>query len=97
MSDCVEVLGDSVDELQMSIKEMKNPESRSFGLQMSNIQTWVSAALTYEDTCIDGFDEIAMNGKVKDKVRGYILRVEQMTSVALALVNNYAAGHTGSP
>lgn len=97
MSDCVEVLGDSVDELRMSIQEMEHPEGTSFGLQMSDIQTWVSAALTDDDTCMDGFDGNAMNGNVKTTVRGYILHVAQMTSVALALINDYALGHPTSP
>lgn len=95
--DCVEVLGDSEDELQMSIQEMEHPEGKSFGLQMSDIQTWVSAALTNDDTCMDSFAGNAMNGNVKTIVRGYILHVAQMTSVALALINNYALGQTTSP
>lgn len=95
--DCVEVLGDSEDELQMSIQEMEHPEGKSFGLQMSDIQTWVSAALTNDDTCMDSFAGNAMNGNVKTTVRGYILHVAQMTSVALALINNYALGQTTSP
>lgn len=97
LRDCVEVLEDSVDDLQMSVKEMNYPETRSFGLRMSNVQTWVSAALTNEDTCKDGFDGDAMNGKVKSKVKDYIHDVEEMTSIALALINDYAAGQTTSP
>ncbi|RVX15629.1 21 kDa protein [Vitis vinifera] len=64
---------------------------------MSDIQTWVSAALTNDDTCMDSFSGNAMNGNVKTTVRGYILHVAQMTSVALALINNYALGQTTSP
>ncbi|CAF2380530.1 unnamed protein product [Brassica napus] len=33
--------------------------------KMSNVQTWVSAALTDETTCLDGFSGRAMEGKVK--------------------------------
>ncbi|PON53810.1 Pectinesterase inhibitor domain containing protein [Parasponia andersonii] len=93
LNDCVEELGDSVDELQRSIGEMGKKES-SFDLQMSNIQTWVSAALTDEDTCFDGFSGNAMNGSVKTTVRGHIVNVAHMTSNALALVNHYALIHS---
>ncbi|KAJ9164070.1 hypothetical protein P3X46_023685 [Hevea brasiliensis] len=85
--DCVENMKDSVDELQQSLVAMKDLEGPDFEIKMSNIQTWVSAALTDEDTCMDGFEGNAMNGKVKDTIRSYIERVAQLTSNALALIN----------
>lgn len=96
LSDCVEEIGDSIYELQRSIKEMNGGGSSNFGLQMSNIQTWVSSALTNEDTCMDGFSVEGKNGggNVKSKVRRHIVRVAHMTSNALALINNYASSQT---
>ncbi|KAL7167300.1 hypothetical protein ACSBR2_037880 [Camellia fascicularis] len=89
MSDCVEVLGDAVDELQKSTAEMGLSEGTNWGLQISDIQTWVSAALTDVDTCMDGFAGHAMDGnKVRDTVRGIVVDVAQMISIALALINN---------
>ncbi|OAY48156.1 21 kDa protein [Manihot esculenta] len=85
--DCVENMKDSVDELQQSLVAMKDLEGPDFEMKMSNIQTWVSAALTDEDTCMDGFEGNAMNGKVKETIRSYIERVSQLTSNALALIN----------
>ncbi|KAI7994705.1 hypothetical protein LOK49_LG11G02433 [Camellia lanceoleosa] len=98
MADCVEVLGDSVYELQRSMEEMARVEggggsSSDFEFQMSNIETWVSAALTDDDTCTEGFAGNAMNGVVKTMVRSYIVKVAHLTSNALAIVNNYAATH----
>ncbi|KAF5734880.1 putative Plant invertase/pectin methylesterase inhibitor superfamily protein [Tripterygium wilfordii] len=98
VADCVELVGDSVDELQGSIGEMDHARGGpNFGLVMNDIQTWVSAALTDDDTCMDGFDGKAMNGRVKILVRKHILRVCRLTSNALALVNNYASSQTGAP
>lgn len=99
LSDCVEELGDAVEELHWSIEEMgadkrKNDES-DFELRMSDIKTWVSAALTDEDTCVDGFSEKSMDGsEIKSAVREHIVNVAQMTSNALALVNHYALLHS---
>ncbi|KAJ4712834.1 21 kDa protein-like [Melia azedarach] len=89
--DCVEELGDSVDELQKSISEMGHNEGKNLALQMNNIQTWVSAALTDEDTCMDGFSGNSMNGNLKSTVRSQIVNVAHLTSNALALINNYAS------
>lgn len=93
MHDCVEELSDAVSELRKSMGEMKQLGGRDFDMKMSDIQTWVSAALTNEDTCTDGFAGKAMNGKVKTVVRGKILKVAHMTSNALALINSLASLH----
>ncbi|KAK9147991.1 hypothetical protein Scep_006748 [Stephania cephalantha] len=89
--DCVENIGDSVSELQESLEEMRHLRGGRFEFnhKMTNIQTWVSAALTNEDTCMDGFegDDEANGSSVKNMVRSNIKNVAQLTSNALALIN----------
>lgn len=62
----------------------------SLQFQMSNVQTWMSAALTNEETCTDGFEDVG-DGDVKTDVRERVVKVKQVTSNALALVNSYAS------
>nr|GMD00590.1 21 kDa protein-like [Ipomoea batatas] len=93
MQDCVEELGDSVGQIKRSLGEMKQMKGPDFGMKISDIQTWVSAALTDENTCTDGFAGKAMNGEVKTVVGEKIVKVAHMTSNALALVNSFAALH----
>jgi len=93
MKDCVEELSDSVDELRRSIGEMSRLRTSNFELTMSDVQTWVSAALTDESTCTDGFHEINAPGNVQTTVRGKIVQVAQLTSNALALINKLATSH----
>ncbi|KAL2550189.1 Plant invertase/pectin methylesterase inhibitor superfamily protein [Forsythia ovata] len=93
MQDCVEELSDSVDQLSRSMKEMNEIKGSNFGMIMSDVQTWVSAAMTDEDTCMEGFAGKVMNGKVKTAVREKIVNVAHLTSNALALINSYAALH----
>ena len=85
--DCLENIGNSVDELKQSLVAMKGLEGAHFEMKKSNIQTWASAALTDEDTCMDGIEENAVNEEIKGVVRSNIVRVGQFTSNALALVN----------
>ncbi|KAK9147995.1 hypothetical protein Scep_006752 [Stephania cephalantha] len=91
MRDCVETMGDSVDELRRSIGEMGHLRSSNIAMQMSDIETWVSAALTEEDTCMDGFAEEGLDGPLKSVVRRRIVNVAHLTSNALALVNHLAS------
>ncbi|KAJ9164069.1 hypothetical protein P3X46_023684 [Hevea brasiliensis] len=93
MQDCVEELSDTVDELRQSIGEMGEAKGSNTKLMIGDIQTWVSAALTDESTCSDGFDGNTMNGNVKSAVRKQILKIAHLTSNALALINNYASLH----
>ncbi|XVF49341.1 hypothetical protein PTKIN_Ptkin04bG0003800 [Pterospermum kingtungense] len=93
MQDCVEELSNTIDELRNSISEMGKMKGSNFGLIVNDVQTWVSAALTDENTCSDGVQGNNMNGNVKTAVRSKILTIVHLTSNALALVNNYASLH----
>ncbi|KAL5551097.1 hypothetical protein UlMin_001273 [Ulmus minor] len=88
--DCVELIEDSVGELEKSMQELDNLGSSSFAFQINNIQTWVSAALTDDDTCTDGFAQL-IDSEVKAIVRRRALKIGHLTSNSLALVNSYAA------
>ncbi|KAG6399043.1 hypothetical protein SASPL_140517 [Salvia splendens] len=59
-----------------------------FSDAMSNVQTWMSAALTNEDTCTDGFEGVA-DAALKADVCGRAVDVKEVTSNALALVNRF--------
>ncbi|KAI7994703.1 Alpha,alpha-trehalose-phosphate synthase [UDP-forming] 1 [Camellia lanceoleosa] len=94
LANYVEVMGDSVDELQRSMDELTRSKSDSnFEFEMSNAKTWVSVALTNDDTYMDGFGGMAMNGQVKSIVRRFVKKLAHLTSNGLALVNNYASSH----
>lgn len=94
--DCIENMGDSVDRLSRSVKElghMGGAVGQDFMWHISNVQTWVSAALTDETTCLDGFAGSFMDGNIEVAIRRKVVNVAQVTSNALALVNRFAARH----
>lgn len=96
VQDCAENMGDSVDRLSQSMRElahMGEAVGHDFLWHVSNVQTWVSAALTDQDTCLDGFGEAATNAKLKSVIGQRVLYVSQLTSNALALVNRFASTH----
>ncbi|XP_023533850.1 pectinesterase inhibitor 9-like [Cucurbita pepo subsp. pepo] len=93
LKDCIENMGDTVDRLRQSVKELRDLRRTAGGdllWHLSNVQTWVSAALTDETTCLDGFASRRLDGQVKAAIRRKITLVAQVTSNALALVNHFA-------
>ncbi|KAI7745474.1 hypothetical protein M8C21_010490 [Ambrosia artemisiifolia] len=89
VADCLENMSDSVDEMKKSMAEMKDLDGPEFDDKMGNVKTWVSAALTDEDTCMDGFED--NDGKMKETIRGYIVNVAELTSIALSLITNISS------
>ncbi|KAF2306286.1 hypothetical protein GH714_016260 [Hevea brasiliensis] len=90
VQDCLEVIGDSIDELNESLDalgslDFNNPKVK---FQISNIKTWVSAAITDDDTCTDGLNGAKVSSSVKTKITKSVLNVERLTSNALALINS---------
>ncbi|KAJ7952461.1 21 kDa protein-like [Quillaja saponaria] len=90
VKDCIENMGDSVDRLSESAIELGRL-GQNFVWHISNVQTWVSSALTNVNTCLDGFGGRAIDGNVKKAINRSVTGVAQVTSNALALVNSFAA------
>uniref|UniRef100_A0A5B7ADD4 Pectinesterase inhibitor domain-containing protein n=1 Tax=Davidia involucrata TaxID=16924 RepID=A0A5B7ADD4_DAVIN len=94
IKDCLDEISDTVDRLSQSVQELKHmgkARGPDFLWHMSNVETWVSAALTDENTCMDGFAGRALDGRIKASIRARFTHVAQVTSNALALVNQFAA------
>ncbi|KAI3731559.1 hypothetical protein L1987_62748 [Smallanthus sonchifolius] len=89
--DCYSVFGDAVDEIRGSLRQMRRlgGSGEELRFQLSNVQTWMSAALTNEETCTDGFEDVPEGG-VKTDVCGRAVKVKEVTSNALALINSFA-------
>nr|ABK22757.1 unknown [Picea sitchensis] len=93
LKDCMENFGTTMDQIHQSLAELKHLRRNTFKIQMSNVETWMSAALTNEDSCLDGFQ--VAKGRVKAMVTGRVHYLSKLISNALALVNTFAAtgGH----
>lgn len=86
------MFGDAVEQIRDSLTQMLklNGSGESLRFQMSNVQTYMSAALTNEDTCTDGFEEVN-DGPMKKDICDRTVKVKQVTSNALSLVNRYVS------
>lgn len=94
VQDCLDEINDSVTQLSESTRELQSMEHQTvtddFLWHVSNVETWVSAALTDATTCADQFPGRRMS-KLRATIKGKVLNVAQVTSNALALFHHYAA------
>ncbi|VFQ80556.1 unnamed protein product [Cuscuta campestris] len=94
LKDCLDQISDSMDRITKSVGELKKmgrAQSPEFLLHVSNAQTWVSAALTDQTTCMDGFEGRAFDRSVKAPIRAQVNDLARVTSNALALINKFVA------
>lgn len=96
VKDCLEQIDLSVNQLSMSIKELRQLGHDTMSSRddivwhISNMETWVGSALTDATTCLDEFPCHRLN-KLKATVRAKVLNVAQVTENALALFHRFAA------
>ncbi|KAL5726983.1 pectinesterase [Ranunculus cassubicifolius] len=76
--DCMEMLEDSMDHISRSINTVGGG-----GGSREDVMTWLSAALTNQDTCSDGFEGIS--GTVKDHMVNNLRDVSELVSNSLAI------------
>lgn len=77
--DCLELLDDAIDAFSLSL----------FSTASSNhdVMTWLSAALTYHDTCTDGFADVS--NPVKNELVGKLSDLSKMISNSLAIFSGF--------
>ncbi|KAG6753667.1 hypothetical protein NC653_028764 [Populus alba x Populus x berolinensis] len=79
--DCLELLEDSIDALTRSLSTV-TPSSVGGG-SPEDVVTWLSAALTNQDTCSEGFEGV--NGTVKDQMTEKLKDLTELVSNCLAI------------
>lgn len=88
--DCLELLEDSVDALLRSLNSVAPPPSGGGGGSTEDVLTWLSAALTNQDTCTEGFEDTS--GTVKDQMANNLKDLAELVSNCLAI---YSASGSG--
>ncbi|XWS37984.1 hypothetical protein CRYUN_Cryun19dG0091400 [Craigia yunnanensis] len=82
--DCIELLDDSIDALSHSLTSViPSQDGNNKGVSNQDVMTWLSAALTNQDTCTEGFDGVS--GAVKDQVTAKLKDLSELVSNCLSI------------
>lgn len=82
VDDCEELLQFAIDELQASMEAVGESTVHTIADREAELKNWLSAVLSYHETCIDGFD----TPEIKDGVSKGLLNATELTDNALAIV-----------
>ncbi|KAH0652524.1 hypothetical protein KY289_030202 [Solanum tuberosum] len=86
ISDCLDLLDLSADELTWTLTASQNPKGKnnSTGNLSADLKNYLSGALINQDTCTEGFD--GTNGLVKNLVAGSLNQVSSLVRDILLMV-----------
>ncbi|KAJ8751066.1 hypothetical protein K2173_016247 [Erythroxylum novogranatense] len=89
VSDCLDLLDLSAEELRWAISASQNPKGskhNSTGDLSYDLRTWLSAALVNQDTCLDGFE--GTSSILKSLIAGGLNRITSMVHELLVQVDS---------
>ncbi|GER53626.1 plant invertase/pectin methylesterase inhibitor [Striga asiatica] len=91
LNDCLQETGLTLDELRSTVAELKEypSVSKSIASHADDLKTLLSAALTNQDTCREGFSYTEKEKHDREVfVDGEVLHVEKLCSNSLAMLTN---------
>lgn len=99
MEECLLQIDDGVKQITQSYKELQQmgkDGDENFIRHESNVQTWVSAALTDATACVDGILGDRITESEKAMIQARILKVKQLASNSLALFTRFTTRYRAS-
>ncbi|KAF8032628.1 hypothetical protein BT93_D1524 [Corymbia citriodora subsp. variegata] len=91
LHDCLEMVDETLDEVRKTLAELlayPSGGNKSVSELAEDMKTLLSAAMTNQDTCLDGFSHESADKKVREALLGGQTHVFHLCSNALAMVKN---------
>ncbi|XP_006658993.2 pectinesterase-like [Oryza brachyantha] len=89
LQNCKELLEYAVEDLKTSFDKLGGFGMTDFNKAVDDLRTWLSAALTYQDTCLDGFLNTTTDAAAK--MRTALNSSQELTEDILAVVDQFSA------
>lgn len=85
---CKDLLETSIDDLRRSFAKVGDFDPSKMDDYVADVKTWLSASITYQDTCIDGFENTTTD--TGEKMKKLLETANKLTSNGLAMVTDFA-------
>ncbi|RWV89430.1 hypothetical protein GW17_00048418 [Ensete ventricosum] len=86
LENCRELLDYAIDDLGSSIERLDGFSLIKLDKFLDDLRVWISATITYQETCLDGFENTTTN--VAESMRKALNSSAEMTSNILAIVTS---------
>ncbi|CAH9090541.1 unnamed protein product [Cuscuta epithymum] len=94
LHDCLELIDETLDQIRETEKDLKDyPSKKTLREQADNLKSLLSAAITNQETCLDGFSHEAAAKRLRFSLLNGQDHVEKLCSNALAMITNMTNGH----
>ncbi|KAK9099640.1 hypothetical protein Syun_026685 [Stephania yunnanensis] len=87
IEDCQLLLRDTKEELGLSMSNVNDGEVTQISSKTPDLNNWLSAVMSYQQACIDGFPEGELRTKMKDGMK----TAKELTSNALAILSEFSS------
>ena len=97
LEQCNELVALAMEDLTRSIEKLGSLDITQIDEILETIKIWLSAALTYEDTCLDGFQDTT--GDASQRMKDILKEAMELTENTLGMVTEVAntlSGHSSS-
>ncbi|KAL4018563.1 hypothetical protein IC575_022161 [Cucumis melo] len=85
VDDCRDLLQSAIDELHASYSTVGDPDLHTNEDRVADIKNWLTAVISYQQSCLDGLEEF--DPQLKQKMQGGLDVAAKLTSNALAIVD----------
>ncbi|KAI3421538.1 uncharacterized protein J3R85_012150 [Psidium guajava] len=86
---CQHLLEYSIDDLQSSFERLGGFDVSKLDMYMADLQVWLSGAITFQESCLDGFENTT--GAAADKMKQILQSSRELTSNGLAMVTEISS------
>lgn len=84
LKNCEELAGYAIDDLKKSFSKMVDLDYTRLDQIITDIKVWLSAVVTYQETCLDGFENTT--GDAGEKMKQLLKDSMQLSSNGLAII-----------
>ncbi|GMI74444.1 hypothetical protein like AT3G05610 [Hibiscus trionum] len=85
LDDCKDMMNYAVDSLQASYFDVNNSEIYNIYERVNDLRTWLSAVISYQQSCLDGFEH---DSRMKETLQKGIVEARELTGNALTIVTH---------
>lgn len=89
---CKQLMNLSIDEFKRSLEKFSNFDLNNLDRVLTSLKVWLSGAITYQETCLDAFENTTTNAG--EKMKEILQTAMHMSSNGLSIINELSKTFT---